>query len=188
MVSEISMGKSRAEIQRAYRQRLIERNKEENLRKERERKRRNYVSSHQLSDNDRKERNRRNRTNLREFYARQQAEPDRQDSSVTSGYESRGNGEESGVETSDKHQTRSRGNEQGRGRLLVRMHFNEIIKGKRKVALKRWKRDMTSAVSRNRILEQERDRLRTNLKSTQRALQSGKKAQSKVKMKEEKVI
>jgi len=48
MLLEISMGKSRAEIQKAYRQRLKDKNKEEYLRKESESKRRIYVPSHQL--------------------------------------------------------------------------------------------------------------------------------------------
>jgi len=48
MLLEISMGKSRAEIQKAYRQRLKDKNKEEYLRKESERKIRIYVPSHQL--------------------------------------------------------------------------------------------------------------------------------------------
>lgn len=166
------MGKSRAEIQRAYRERLKEKNKEEYLRKERERKRRNYVSSHQLSENDREKRNRKNRANLREFYARKRAERSRVERSETSGYESRDMNDDTGIETSDEHHTRSRENETTRGRLLVRMTFNnEINKGKQKAALKRWKRDRSAAVSRIRILEQERDKLKTKLKSTQRALQ-----------------
>ena len=82
-----------------------------------------------------------------------------------------GNGDKSGVETNDDHQARGRRNEPGRGRLLVRMDFNEINKGKQRAALKRWKRDKSTAVSRIRILEQERDKLKTKLKSTQRALQ-----------------
>ena len=64
MLLEISMEKSRAEIEKAYRQRLKDKNKEEYLRKESERKRLNYVPSHQLSDNDLKEFTRSNRACL----------------------------------------------------------------------------------------------------------------------------
>jgi len=64
MLLEISMGKGRAEIEKAYRQRLKDKNEEEYLRKESERKRLNYVPSYQLSDNDLKKRNRRNRAFL----------------------------------------------------------------------------------------------------------------------------
>ncbi|KAH3804922.1 hypothetical protein DPMN_133215 [Dreissena polymorpha] len=170
------MGKSRAEIQKAYRERLKEKNKEDYLKRERERKRRNYVSSHQLSERDREERNRRNRANLREFYARKRAERAHQDSSQTSGYESRGSVEDTGLETSDERHTRNGGNETDRGRLLVRLDFNEINRGRQKAALKRWKRDRSAAVSRVRILEQERDKLKTKLKSTQRALQRVRKS------------
>ncbi|KAH3858756.1 hypothetical protein DPMN_101385 [Dreissena polymorpha] len=170
------MGKSRAKIQKAYRERLKEKNKEDYLKRERERKRRNYVSSHQLSERDREERNRRNRANLREFYARKRAERAHQDSIQTSGYESRGIEEDTGLETSDERHTRNGGNETERGRLLVRLDFNEINRGRQKAALKRWKRDRSAAVSRVRILEQERDKLKTKLKSTQRALQRVRKS------------
>ncbi|KAH3706407.1 hypothetical protein DPMN_065793 [Dreissena polymorpha] len=170
------MGKSRAEIQKAYREILKEKNKEDYLKRERERKRRNYVSSHQLSERDREERNRRNRANLREFYARKRAERAHQDSSQTSGYESREIEEDTGLETSDERQTRNGGNKTDRGRLLVRLDFNEINRGRQKAALKRWKRDRSAAVSRVRILEQERDKLKTKLKSTQRALQRVRKS------------
>ena len=64
------MGKSRAEIQRAYRQRMKEKNNEEYLSKERERMRRKYVPSDLLSDSDKKPRNQLNREKLRKFYQR----------------------------------------------------------------------------------------------------------------------
>ena len=55
------MGKIRAEIQRAYQQRMKEKNNEEYLRNERERMRRKYVPSDLLSDSDKKRRNQLNR-------------------------------------------------------------------------------------------------------------------------------
>lgn len=89
----VGMGKSRAEIQRAYRERLKEKNKEAYLKSERDRTNSRYVSSTLLSENDRNERNRRNRENLRRFYQKRKAERTRQrvendDTSSTSGYES----------------------------------------------------------------------------------------------------
>jgi hypothetical protein len=84
------MGKSRAEIQKAYRQRLKEKNAEEYLRKERERMRRNNIPSQELSKNDRKLRNEKNRVKLRRFIQLKREERQR-NSNVdleTSGYES----------------------------------------------------------------------------------------------------
>ena len=84
----LEMGKRRAEIQRAYRQRLKEKNNEEYLRKERERMRRKYVPSDLLSDSDKKHRNQLNREKLRKFYQRKREA--RQRAIVkekTSGYE-----------------------------------------------------------------------------------------------------
>lgn len=113
------MPKSRAEIQRAYRERQKEKDKEEYLRKERERKRRNYVGSHELSEKDRKERNRKNRANLRAYYARKRAERLRQvtRNSGTSGYES--NVENAVASSSETPIVRPR------GRLVVRLDFDE---------------------------------------------------------------
>ena len=81
------MGKSQAEIQRAYRQRLKERNNEEYLRRERERVRQNYTPSSALSENDRRKRNEKNREKLRKFYQRKCAERAFKYTD-TSGYES----------------------------------------------------------------------------------------------------
>ena len=143
------MGKSHAEIQRAYQQRMKEMNNEEHLRKERERMRRKYVPSDLLSDNDKKRRNQLNREKLRKFYQRKREA--RQRATVqeeTSGYDS-GNRED---------------NE--RGRLRVRMPFPEKgSNNRRKGALIRWKRELSEATSRIRLLEQERDKLVTKCKS-----------------------
>ncbi|KAH3863062.1 hypothetical protein DPMN_026039 [Dreissena polymorpha] len=68
------MGKSKAEIQRAYRQSLKEKNNEEYLRRERERVRRNYVPTSELSQRDKKRRNKQNRAKLRKFYQRKREE------------------------------------------------------------------------------------------------------------------
>ncbi|XP_053403253.1 luc7-like protein 3 [Mercenaria mercenaria] len=167
------MGKSRAEIQRAYRERQKEKSKDEYLRKERERKRRSYVPSDQLSENDREERNRRNRANLREFYARKKAVRTRhvEARSGTSGYESNGSNGDDNSNRNEEERTSSSGGERSRGRLLVRLDFNNQSEGKRKAAIKRWKRDRSAANSRIRLLEQERDKLKTKLKTTQRSLQ-----------------
>ncbi|XP_060569222.1 trichohyalin-like [Ruditapes philippinarum] len=147
------MGKSKAEIQRAYRQRLKEKNNEEYLRRERERMRRNYVPSSELSDRDKKRRNEQNRAKLRRFYQRKREErqrlvaPQEQD---TSGYDSAPN------DSSE------------RGRLRVRIPFQN---NRRKGALIRWKRELSEATSRIRLLEQERSKLLKRYKSTQRSLQ-----------------
>lgn len=82
---------SRAEIQRAYRQRLKEKDNIAYLEKNRERMKRKYVPSSELSENDRKKRNLKNREKLRRFYNRKREErlvhnhPDQPESS---GYKS----------------------------------------------------------------------------------------------------
>ena len=132
------MGKSRAEIQKAYRQRLKEKNNAEYLQRERDRMRRNYIPSDSLSENDKNKRNEKNRKKLREFYKRkrqqrvaiQEREPD------TSGYESG-----------------QAGPSEERGRMIVRMNFPN---NRRKGALKRWKRELSEANSQIRELEKVR--------------------------------
>ena len=151
------MGKSKAEIQRAYRQRLKAKNNEEYLRRERERVRRNYVPSSELSERDRKRRNENNRAKLRKFYQRKREERQNQMSpreQDTSGYES-------GLNESYE-----------RGRLRLRLPFQS---NRRKGALLRWKRELSEATSRIRLLEQERVKLMKRYKSTQRSLQRIKK-------------
>ena len=146
------MGKSRAEIQKAYRQRLKEKNNEEYLRRERERMRRTYVPSNELSQRDKKRRNELNREKLKRFYDRKRAA--RHTSSLeTSGYES-GPSEDN-----------------DRGRLRVRLPHLHGRNNRRKGALIRWKRELSEATSRIRLLEQERSKLKTKFKSTQRSLQ-----------------
>lgn len=151
------MGKSKAEIQKAYRQRLKEKNNEEYLRRERERVRRNYVPSSELSRRDRDRRNEQNRAKLRRYYQRKREERQRQIVSgdqETRGYESGPN------------------DFPDRGRLKVRVPFEN---NRRKAALLRWKREMSEATSRIRLLEQERSKLMKKYKTTQRSLQRLKK-------------
>ena len=64
------MGKTRGEIQKAYRERLKQKNNEEYLEKERQRRRINYmyVPSENLTKRERDKRNKQNRENLRHFY------------------------------------------------------------------------------------------------------------------------
>ena len=134
---------------------MKDKNNEEYLRKECERMRRKYVPSDLLSDSDKKRRNQLNREKLRKFYQRKREA--RQRATVqeeTSGYDS-GNRED---------------NE--RGRIRVRMLFPEKgSNNRRKGALIRWKRELSEATSRIRLLEQERDKLVTKCKSAQRSMQ-----------------
>ena len=153
------MGKSKAEIQKAYRQRLKEKNNAEYLKRERERMRANYVPSSQLSESDRKKRNDRLRRNLRQFYNRKKQErlANQVNQQETSGYE-----------------TEQGSAPQERGRMRVKLRFDQ---GRRKGALLRWKREVSSAQSRIRQLEQERVGLKTKLRSAQRKLQREKNKQ-----------
>ena len=86
------MGKSRAEIQKAYRQRLKDKNNEQYLAKERQRRMAFYIPSSLLGKSERLTRNEKNRDYLRRYRSRKRAlaradlndEPE----SNTSGYES----------------------------------------------------------------------------------------------------
>lgn len=94
------MAKSRAEIQKAYRERVKAKNKEAYLKKERERRRKNYVPSCQLSRRDRIRRNtknneilKRHRQRVRERVRAEEAARNidqNQEIMDTSGYESLG--------------------------------------------------------------------------------------------------
>lgn len=108
------MGKSRADIQKAYRQRLKEKNNEQYLAKERDRRRRNYIPNEQLSTKKRQERNQKNRDYLKQYRRKkkeaaalihQEPEPN------TSGYES----------------TASR----GQNRMVVRLNYPNRSNGPR---------------------------------------------------------
>ncbi|KAK6191213.1 hypothetical protein SNE40_002951 [Patella caerulea] len=89
------MVKSRAEIQREYRQRLKEKNNEAYLKKERERRKKNYAPSSLLPRKERLKRNMKNKKYLRRYRRRlrEQAAIDaavENDESIlnSSGYES----------------------------------------------------------------------------------------------------
>lgn len=87
------MVKSRAEICRDYRRRLKEKYEERYLKKEREERRKCYVSPAQLSDSERKKRNIQNKINLRlhkqkKKLAEQEQHQFEESAAETSGYES----------------------------------------------------------------------------------------------------
>lgn len=147
------MGKSGAEIQKAYRRCLKEKDAREYLRSEREHMRRNYIPTSELSENDGKIRNERNREKLRAFYERkrQQRQANQATEQETSGYDS-------GQASSS----------QGRGRLQVRMNF---VSNRRKGAIRRWKREMSHANARIQQLELEREELRKKYRSAQKKVQ-----------------
>ena len=72
-----------------------------------------------------------------------------------------------------------------RGRIRVRMPFPEKgSNNRRKGALIRWKRELSEATSRIRLLEQERDKLVTKCKSAQRSMQRMKQKVTSEKPKE----
>jgi len=140
------MGKSRAEIQRAYRQRLKEKNNEEYLRKERQRMKRAYVPSNELNEKDKAKRNKKNRKNLRAYYERKKESIQNAAPPDTSGYESA----------------------EDDCRFTVRMDFN---RNKAKGAIGRWKRELAEARGRIRVLEEEKTNLTRKVRSAQRKLQ-----------------
>ena len=156
------MGKSRAEIQKAYRQRLKEKNNAEYLQREKDRMKRNYVPSAALSDNDRDRRNKKNRQKLRAFYSKK-----RQERLANQSVDLETSGYESGQAC----------HSQERGRLAVRMNFQN---NRRKGALVRWKRELSEANLRIRKLEMEREELRKRCRTSQRSAQRQKAKLEKV--------
>ena len=108
------MGKTRAEIHKAYRERLKTKNNEQYLAKERKRRKQSYIPSSQLSRRDRLRRNIKKQWNLKRHRERKkviQVEQNNRSSDMeTSGYDS----------------------QQSQGPLLVRMAFPNKKKGPQK--------------------------------------------------------
>lgn len=138
------MGKTRAEIQKAYRERLKQKNNEEYLEKERQRRRKNDVPSENLTKRERDIRNKQNR--------------EREDMNINNN----NNIDTSGYESVDEPR-----NDIPVQPLQIRFPFNNRRKG----ALKRWKRDITNAKSKIKSLEIDRDKAKRKLKSVQRSIQ-----------------
>ena len=188
------MGKTRAEIQKAYRQRLKEKDNEGYLQKEKERMRNKYVPSAQLSQKKRDRRNRLNRLRLHRFYEKKRAEREvnEMDESVsqTSGYETceeNGTAEESGSVTAEESgsvtaeesgsvtveesgSNSTPGTSQSFPRIKY-LPFNNRKNGPKK----RWKRHLADAKSRIKELENEKEKAEKKLKAAQRNLQRFKK-------------
>ena len=136
------MGKTRAEIQKAYRERLKQKNNEQYLEKERQRRRKNYVPSETLTKRERDKRNKQNRENLRHFYRWK-----REDMNVNNN----NNIDTSGYESVDEPR-----NDIPAQPLQIRFPFNSRRKG---------------AKSKIKSLEIDRDKAKRKLKSAQRSIQ-----------------
>lgn len=155
------MDKTRAEIQKSYRERLKAKNNEEYLKKERERRRKNYVPSSQLTRRERIRRNvklneavKRHRRRKKEAIAEllQQNVPEIES---TSGYDSLD------TQTADP-----RSPDHSNPRLVVQMAFPNRRNGPRKrvaKALAKKSREVST-------LKQELEKLKTKHKTTQRRL------------------
>lgn len=155
------MAKTRAEIQKSYRERLKAKNNEEYLKKERERRRKNYVPSSQLTRRERIRRNvklneavKRHRRRKKEAIAEllQQNVPEVES---TSGYDSLD------TQTADP-----RSPDHSSPRLVVQMAFPNRRNGPRKrvaKALANKSREVST-------LKQELEKLKTKHKTTQRRL------------------
>lgn len=146
------MVKSRAEIQKAYRQRLKEKNNNEYLSKERERRRRTYVENQLLSEEKRVERNKKNREYLRLYRQRkrelvQQNNRNQEDVVESSGYES--------------------AHVEPQNRLNVRLNFHNRANGpKMRVAkeLRKTKQEL-------KALKETHENLKRKYRSTMRSIQ-----------------
>ena len=157
------MTKSRAEIQKAYRQRLKEKNNEQYLTKERERRRRTYVPNDKLSKKKREERNQKNRDYLKRYRrAKKEAAvallqndlnqaADNADPSNTSGYES----------TASAFQNR----------MLVRMNFPQRANGPRM----RISRELDKAKKEVKAMKEKYENLKRKYRSTMRTIQREKR-------------
>lgn len=153
------MAKSRAEIQKAYRQRQKEKNNERYLAKERQRRRSTYIPNSQLSKSKKEERNRKNREYLK-LYRRKKKEAadnvqnvraEHQDEINTSGYESGQSGAEN--------------------RMLVRMNFPQRANGPRM----RISKQLMKAKKEIKELKEKNEALKRMYKSNKRQLQRNKK-------------
>lgn len=158
------MTKSRAEMQKAYRQRLKEKNNEQYLTKERERRRRTYyVPNDKLSKKKREERNQKNRDYLKRYrHAKKEAAvallqndlnqaADNADPSNTSGYES----------TASASQNR----------MLVRMNFPQRANGPRM----RISRELDKAKKEVKAMKEKYENLKRKYRSTMRTIQREKR-------------
>ena len=157
------MTKSRAEIQKAYRQRLKEKNNEQYLTKVRERRRRTYVPNDKLSKKKREERNQKNRDYLKRYRrAKKEAAvallqndlnqaADNADPSNTSGYES----------TASAFQNR----------MLVRMNFPQRANGPRM----RISRELDKAKKEVKAMKEKYENLKRKYRSTMRTIQREKR-------------
>ncbi|XP_061183299.1 uncharacterized protein LOC133191568 [Saccostrea echinata] len=141
------MGKCRAEIQKAYRERLKQKDNEGYLAKERARRRACYVPSAQLSRKKLKERNEKNRERLRRFYEKKRREREIDGENT--------NHDTSGYETAES------------GLLQVQFQFPNRKKGPQK----RWKEDLIKARERIRELEKQNKETKRKNKSLQRRFQ-----------------
>ncbi|XP_064598561.1 uncharacterized protein LOC135464917 [Liolophura sinensis] len=121
------MAKSRAEIQRAYRERQKAKNNEEYLKKERERRRRNYVPSAQLSRRDRIRRNVKNNETLKRHRRRRKEEARLAAEAAEAAIENQRIGE-----NMDSSGYDSPGSQAGPSNLIVRLPFNNRRNGSRK--------------------------------------------------------
>ena len=125
------MGKSRAEIQKAYRQRLKAKDNKGYLEKEKARRRASYVPSSQLSRKERRERNEKNRERLRRFYDKKRNEQNTENEGCNEQ-------DTSGYDTADS--------------ALLQVNFQ--FPNRRKGPHKRWKEELSKAKERIKQLEE----------------------------------
>ena len=125
------MGKSRAEIQKAYRQRLKAKDNKGYLEKEKARRRASYVPSSQLSRKERRERNEKNRERLRRFYDKKRNEQNTENEGCNEQ-------DTSGYDTADS--------------ALLQVNFQ--FPNRRKGPQKRWKEELSKAKERIKQLEE----------------------------------
>ena len=163
------MGKTRAEIQRAYRQRLEEHNNTDYLKRERARWKKHYTPAAQLLEQERKARNTKNVVKLHRYRERQREKGNVIESS---GYES---GSEQ-MEDQAAFPTNPSPSIGHQSRLRVKLNFP--TDGRRPGAIRRWKRELSESKSCIRQLEGEKNAVQKKFRTAQRALERLRQKQS----------
>jgi hypothetical protein len=166
------MGKSRAEIQKAYRKRLKQRDNEAYLEKERKRRRESYIPSAQLTPKERNERNRLNRERLHRFYEKKRNERQEGEIAASTSQETSEANDSQQTSTEETEQKSSEALQLRKPNIRIKyLLFNNRSKGPKK----RWNRNLAEARNRIKELENEKDKAVKKFKAAQRTLQHLKK-------------
>lgn len=159
------MVKTRAEIQKAYRQRLKEKNVELYLSRERARRMANYIPSKQLSSKNRSERNEKNRDYLKHYRKEKKELAKRLQNDMNANINQAEPMNTSGYESAPSD---------NQNRLLVRLNFHNRANGPRM----RVSNELKKAKISMKVLKEKNEELKRKYRSTVRTMQRMKRKAS----------